>query len=153
MAFLIYILLALAFTLGAYQMEGGRPQILIQPAELIMIVLPALFLSLAATSGEAFSLSWKLLFGSPAKPETRKVKQACRYLRVYGNTSAIMGCIAAVVGFVITCGSGQMPSWILMEKLGAAAVALVIGGFLKAICYVAEKRIEDRYLGGESQAA
>lgn len=74
MGYLIGVVLAIFFVLAGYLMEMGNLALLVQPAELVMVSFPALFLGIAATSARAFRQSWGLVFGHPSKVDTREVR-------------------------------------------------------------------------------
>lgn len=146
MAYFICVALAIFFVLAGYLMEMGNLALLVQPAEIVMTSFPALFLGIAATSARAFRQSWGLVFGHPSKVDTREVRQVCRFLRVCGTTSMIMGGAATILGFVITMSFMAAPIEVLGEKFGACAVGLLLGLFFKTLSYVAEQRVRGRYL-------
>lgn len=146
MGYFVGVVLAIFFVMAGYLMEGGNLALLLQPAELVMVSFPTLFLGIAATSGKAFRQSWGLVFGHPAKVDTREVREVCRFLRVCGTTSMIMGGAATILGFVITMSFMDAPTVVLGEKFAAAIVGLLVGMFFKTLSYVAEQRVRGRYL-------
>ena len=128
--------------------EGGILFLLVQPVAVIMVGIPALALGIAATSGKAFRQSWTLVFTGPTTVDRREAEEVCRYLRVCGATSIVMGGAAAILGFVITQSvlGGAPPPEVVGELLGASAIGMLYGLFFMIFCYVAEQRVKGKYL-------
>ena len=147
MSYFLYILIALLVVLGTWLLEGGVVGALIQAPALILTLIPPLLFSIAATSGGAFGLSWKLVSRRRAQADPKEVEQACAYLKVFGYTSLFLGAIGSVMGIIATLASAKQNIFEPepVHHMGAALIAIFWGMIFKVLCHVAEQRIRSRY--------
>ena len=145
MFYFLYVLIALLVVLGVWLLEGGVIGALIQAPALILTLIPPFLFSIAATSGGAFGLSWKLVSSRRAQVDPKEAEQACAYLKVFGYTSLFLGAIGSVMGIIATLASAGGDSTELIHHMGATFIAILWGMIFKVLCHVAEQRIRSRY--------
>lgn len=110
----------------------------------LVILMPAWLLAWAATSGKAFRQGVLLPFTSGENTTQEEARDACRFLRLLGNLSLLMGFSGVLIGGVIMLQNLSDP-----KKIGPALSIIILclfyGVILKSAAIAAEGRISFRY--------
>ena len=128
---------------------GGHIGLFINIPSLVLIIIPPFIFAIAATSIKAWILCLKLLLIDQDYSDQKKVKEASRFLKVYGNTSVILGIFYTLFGAVQMLNSFEFPgttSTVISRALSVCILTLLYGIAIKCILYVADQRLRNRYL-------
>jgi hypothetical protein len=147
MFFLFSILVFVGISLAAAFL-GSNISYFINLPSIIVVVIPSFVFALAATSLRAWRLCLKLLFIDEDYSDQKKIREASRFLNVFGNMCVAMGL------FYTLLAAEQVLQGVITESIGttaymAAAVcllALFYGIGLKSVLYIADQRIQNRFL-------
>lgn len=106
------------------------------------VLIPALGFAWAATSKNTLLLSFKLVFSEPTDISQEQVQEACRFLRIFGNTCLVMGGIGALLGaMVVLQNLASLTTPSKLESISLAVIAFFYGICLKLLFYTAEHKL------------
>lgn len=141
MFFLFSILVFVALSiLVAFMGSGILPFINIP--SIIVVIIPAFVFAIAATSIRSWMLSLKLVFIDEAHSEEKEIREASRFLSVFGNMCVAMGLFYTILGAIQMLHTEMIP-----EAFAVSFLTLFYSIGLKSILYVADQRIQNRFLG------
>ncbi len=141
---IVFILLsALAAVLG------GSLNHFINTPSIILVFIPPFIFAVAATSVKAWILSLKLLFIDQDSHEQKEIKEASRFLKVFGNMSLTLGIFYTLFGAIQMLESfaaQEMASNIILRSSSVCTLTMLYGIAVKCVLYVADQRIRNRFL-------
>ena len=128
----------IAFELAAY----------LDILSIILVLVPALFFSIAATSYHSLIQGVVMLL-SDKRPHTPvQLRLSKHSFRVLGNTALLLGIFSTLLGTIAI--AGNLPAAEFSTALGGAIavclLTLYYGVALKLVCYVAEQKIQSKLL-------
>ena len=148
MFFLFSIIVFIALSIMAALMGGATYRFINIPSAILVFISPFIF-AVAATSVKAWTLSLKLLLIDQDYPDHKKVKEASTFLKVYGNTSLILGIFYTLFGAIQMLESFEFPGTtgtVIARASSVCILTLLYGIAIKCIFYVADQRICNKYL-------
>ncbi len=136
-----------SLVLGVSVSAGGSELLvlLIDIPSVVIVLVPAIVFSIATSSWKTFSLSWKLVFVSGAEAAKEEIQEVRAVLNTFGNVSLLMGIIGTLIGLVLMLADLSDPNAI-GPNMSVALLTIYYGTFLKFLCYVAERRVNQRLL-------
>lgn len=148
MFFIFSIIIFVALSIMAAIM-GGHIGLFVNIPSLVLIIIPPFIFAVAATSIKAWMLCLKLLLIDQDYSEQKKVKEASRFLKVYGNISLILGIFYTLLGAIQMLNSFEFPGTtptVISRALSVCILTSLYGVAIKCILYVADQRLRNRYL-------
>lgn len=146
-AFFLFILTVLACVVdfNTFTLHWFNLLYFIDIPSLLIVLPPAVFFGIAATSTDAFKLSFKITFTKTRNITEREAKEVSRYLVVVGDSALLLGLFGTLIGAVIILQNLDDPS-----ALGPATAIMIITAFygllFKILCYVADQKVINKYL-------
>lgn len=144
--FSIFVFVALSLLAGFL---GSTVIYLINIPSLIMVIIPSFVFALASTSVRSWRLCLKLLFIDQDYSEKKEVREASRFLSVFGNMSVamslfymIMGAIQMLHAFTISNSTENN----IYASSAVCMLTLFYGIGLKSVLYVADQRLQNKFL-------
>lgn len=112
---------------------------------LMLVVMPAIFFSIAATSLKSFKLAFTLLINDELTLNKIDMVQAKQTFTVMGNSAVLAGVFSTLMGAIAI--AGNLPVVDFYENLGPALavcfLTLYYGYGLKVLTYVSEQKIQN----------
>ena len=119
---------------------------------LILVIIPSFIFAVAATSIKAWKLGVKLLLKDQDYSEQKQIKEASRFLKVFGNMSIALGIFYTLFGRVQLLGESPgnfSSSFSILSTCTIYQLTLLYGIAIKCILYVADQRLRNRFLNGD----
>ena len=115
---------------------------------LLIIWLPAVFLSISATSWKSYWHSWSYPFLWRKQVGEDDANSAARCLKVKGDAGFVMGILGTVIGVILMIRdiSAFAETQDLLNAVSVASITLFYGLLYKLLCYIAEQRVRNLYL-------
>jgi hypothetical protein len=148
MFFLLSVLVFIGLSVLAGLMGSGLRMIINLPS-LIGVIVPSFIFALAATSFQSWKRCLKLLLLNLDGPSKKEVFECSRFLKVFGNMCVIMGGYFSLLGIIqLLTGIDfrSANSEVMYHAFSVALIALFYGIALKSIFYVADQRLQNKFL-------
>lgn len=143
--FLLSVVVFIGFVVMT-MIQGGDLSMFANFPSLLVVIPPAIFVTLAATSKQARSNAWSLLFSEAIELDTSKLKAAKHVFTILGNMSMLMGYIGVVIN-AVAMASNIEPE-LFGQHFGPAFAVFMLTLFyallIKALCYAAEAKIQSK---------
>lgn len=149
--FLISLLIFIAVTFMGMEL-GFETSAYIDVPSVILVVLPAVFFSIAITSISDLKNGGIMLLSDKAEFSTLQLLLAKQSFHVLGNTALLMGVFSSLLGAIAIASnlSAEEFSSVFGPAVGVCLLTLYYGLAIKIICYVAEQKIHNKQLQQES---
>lgn len=145
MAYFICLLVvagSIVFGVGVSVLGPGGLILLVDIPSAVIVVVPALVFSIAVTSWDTFTQSWKLVF-SNAESSPEEVREVCALLNAFGNVAVMMGIIGTLIGLILMLADlSDLKS--IGPNMSVALLTTYYGTVLKLLFYAAERRVNQR---------
>lgn len=151
MFFLLSVLVFVGLSILA-GLAGTGLRLIINIPSLIGVVVPSFFFAVTATSLRSWRTCLKLLLFNPDCAEKREVSECSRFLRVFGNMCVVMGFYFSLLGVMQLLTGMDFESagtGVVYNAASVALLALFYGIGIKSIFYVADQRLQNRFLDGQ----
>jgi flagellar motor component MotA len=131
---------------------GGDLSMFANLPSLLVVIPPAIFATLAATSKQARSNAWSLLFSEAIELDTSKLKAAKQVFTILGNMSMLMGFIGVVINAVAMASNIEPETFsgVFGSAFAVCLLTLFYALLIKALCYAAEAKIQSKIIEQES---
>ena len=141
--FLIGMIVFVGFILMGMIMSGNMAMY-VNLASLLVVIPPAVLLTLASSSKLSRSHGVKLLLGENLNLEKTELHAAKQVFTTFGNMNMLMGWIGVVMGAVAMANSitGENVSQVLGPAFSVCVLTLFYALLIKALCYGAEAKIQ-----------
>ena len=149
MFFLFSIFVFIALSIIAAVIGGTGVSYFVNIPSLILVIIPPFIFAVAPTSMKAWILGLKLLLIDQDYSEEQNVKEASRFLKVFGNLSLILGIFYTFFGAIqILNGFSTKGTTtdIILQSSNVCVLTLFYGIAIKSILYVADQRLCNKYL-------
>lgn len=147
MAFAVSLLIFIGMILMAMVL-GGRLEMFIDWASFLIVIPPAFAFGIAASSVQSYLSSVKLTFVDQLDVPESEARNATRFLEVTGNSALYLGFITSIIGWVAM--GANIKAYEFTEVFGSAfavsILTIMYALILKLVCYIAEQKIQFRYL-------
>lgn len=145
--FIISILIFIAASLMG-MLIGFELAAYVDIVSIILVLVPAIFFSIAATSYNDLMRGIAMLL-SDKKPQTPVQLTLSKHsFRVLGNAALLLGIFSTLLGIIAI--AGNLPAAEFSTAFGSAVavclLTLYYGVALKLICYVAEQKIQHKLI-------
>ena len=149
MFFIFSIFVFIVLTIMA-ALLGGYLSLFVNIPSLILVIIPSFIFAVAATSIKAWILGLKLLLIDQDYTEEKNVREASRFMKVFGNLSLILGIFYTFIGAIQILNGFATQETSANHILRASSICiltLLYGVAIKSVLYVAEQRLCNKYLG------
>ena len=141
--FILSFIIFVALTLWAMWI-GGEISMFLNLPSFLLVIPPAIFFAMGATSSGELKMAFSLLFDDEKTPSTNQVKITRRFLSVMGNSALLLGVLMTTLGLV------SMGSYINADNIhthlgtsfGVALLTSMYAIAFKILCYISEQKIQ-----------
>ena len=149
MFFIFSIIVFVVLSILAALFGGTSVGLYINIPSLIVVIIPSFIFAVAATSIRAWTLGLKLLLIDQDYPEQKGIREASRFLKVFGNLCLILGIFYTLISVMQMLNGFKFPGTtvdIIIRASMVCMLTLLYGIAIKCILYVADQRLRNRYL-------
>lgn len=109
----------------------------------MLVLPPALFFAIAATSWQSFLMALGCVVSDQVDMDEMDLLRSQRVFAVLGNSAMWCGAISTLIGWVAIASnvSADEFSTVIGPAFAVSVLTLYYGAIIKLICYVAEQRI------------
>ena len=120
----------------------------LEEPSILIVILPAIFFSISATSWKSYWHSWSYPFLWRKQVGEDDANSAARCLKVKGDAGFVMGILGTVIGVILMIRdiSAFAETQDLLNAVSVASISLFYGLLYKLLCYIAEQRVRNLYL-------
>jgi flagellar motor component MotA len=125
-------------------MISGEIMMFVNLPSLLIVVPPALILTLGSTSKQSRSHAVKLLFNDGLRLNSAELNAAKHVFTTFGNLNMLMGFIGIIVGAIAmgnTLNNDNI-SQLFGSAFAVCILTLCYALLIKALCYAAEAKIQ-----------
>ncbi len=147
MMFLLSIMVFIALSISAGVL-GSSMGVLFNIPSLLVDLVPSFLFAMAATSTRSWTLCLRLLFVDLDHVDKEEIREASRFLKVFGNMCLVLGLFFTLLGAMQILSMFDFSSVSTNKVCSASSVcllALFYGIAFKSILYVADQRIQHRF--------
>ncbi|MFT5163390.1 MAG: hypothetical protein ACI9FJ_001985 [Alteromonadaceae bacterium] len=147
MAFVVSIAVFFGFSMMAMWLGGGMFMFVDIPSFLI-VVPPAVAFGIAASSVKAAKEALAFAFVDQLEVDSKDAQDACRFLKVTGNTAAYLGFFTTLIGWVAMGNNISAAEFgnSIGPAFAVSILTVIYGMAVKLLCYTAEQKLQFRYL-------
>lgn len=130
-------------------LAGTGLRMIINIPSLIGVIVPSFIFALAATSLQSWKRCLKLLLLNMDGPDKKEIFECSRFLKVFGNMCVVLGAYFSLFGIIqLLSGvdSQTAHSEVIFRAFSVALLALFYGIALKGVFYVADQRLQSKFL-------
>ncbi len=130
-------------------LAGTGLRMMINIPSLIGVIVPSFIFALAATSIHSWKRCLKMVLLNIDQPEKKEILECSRFLKVFGNMSVVLGAYFSLLGiiqFMTGVDFSTAKSEVIFNAFSVALLALFYGIALKSIFYVADQRLQNKYI-------
>lgn len=140
--FIVSTLIFLLLTLLAMQLAGGAGMYA-DTVSGVIVLLPALAFTFAATSWADVMRAVALLFGNQTGLPPQVYSTSCRVFKLLGNIALLLGFFTTLVGAVaIASNTGPAEfTQVIGPAVGVCLLTLLYALAIKIVCYAAEQKV------------
>lgn len=140
--FLISVLIFAILTLSAMAL-GGEVSMFIDLISMVIVIVPALSFSVAATSFSTFKNAWAALLTEQPQYSTTELKQFSQLFILTGNTALLVGAAMTLLGWVAMASNISAEEFPLVfgPSFAVSILTMIYALLLKTLCYVAQQRV------------
>lgn len=141
--FLLGMIVFVAATAMAMVM-GGEIAMFINLPSLIIVIPPALMLTLASTSKQSRIHAMQLLFNEETDLNSTELSAAKQVFTLFGNMNLFMGWIGVVIGAVAMASNIEPETFnqVFGPAFAVCLLTLFYALIIKALCYAAAAKIQ-----------
>ncbi len=119
---------------------GSFVPLFVDAPSVIIVIIPALVVSIFGTSFRTFGKSLKIVYSKAAPKDEAETEQCALFFMLLGNIAVIGGVIGTLIGGVIMLQNLDDPKQI-GPALAIAVLTAFYGAVVKFFAYAAEKRV------------
>jgi flagellar motor component MotA len=119
---------------------SGEIMMFVNLPSLLIVIPPALMLTLASSSKQSRSHAFKLLFKDGLRLNNAELNAAKHVFTTFGNLNILMGCIGFIIGAIAMAANNE--SAVFGPAFAVCAITLLYAFLIKTLCYAAEAKIQ-----------
>ena len=123
---------------------GGEISIFLNLPSFLLVIPPAIFFAVGATSSGELKTTFSLLFDDEKIPSANQAKTTSRLLLVMGNSALLLGVLMTTLGLVSMGGyiNAENIHTHIGTSFGVALLASMYAIVFKIFCYISEQKIQ-----------
>jgi flagellar motor component MotA len=107
---------------------------------LLMVILPALLITLSSSSKQSRKNAFQVLFSEDVILDNTELNAAKHTFSTFGNMNMLMGWIGVIIGAIAM--TANIESAVFGPAVAVCALTLLYALLIKTLCYAAEAKIQ-----------